>query len=113
MIATGAEGGEVAVWDYELSQLLGICLGHTPESEITAIEFLAPYPVMVTAANDNKICLWTVRPVPVENSYIKIGSFTNLSYTISDETPITVRSISVYHGHKVPGISRGHTLKTS
>ena len=29
LIATGSEGGEVAVWDYEASQLLGMCLGHT------------------------------------------------------------------------------------
>ena len=25
LIATGTESGEVAVWDYELSQLLGLC----------------------------------------------------------------------------------------
>ena len=29
LIATGAENGEVAVWDYELSQVLGICQGHS------------------------------------------------------------------------------------
>ena len=29
LIATGTESGEVAVWDYELSQLLGICRGHS------------------------------------------------------------------------------------
>ena len=64
-----------------------MCLGHQAECEITAIEFLAPYPVMVTAGTDNKICFWTVRPIPVENAYIKIGSFTNLSYNMIDEVP--------------------------
>lgn len=29
MIATGTETGEVGVWDYELSQLLGVCRGHS------------------------------------------------------------------------------------
>jgi WD40 repeat protein len=67
LIATGTESGEVAVWDYELSQLLAICRGHSESNgEITAIEFLQPYPVMITAGQDSKICLWSVRPTPVE-----------------------------------------------
>ena len=52
LIATGTETGEVAVWDYELSNLLGVCLGHKHGSEITQIVFLAPYPAMVTAGTD-------------------------------------------------------------
>jgi len=64
LIATGTETGEVGVWDYELSQLLALCQGHSSRSEITAIEFLAPFPVMVTAGLDSKVCLWTVRPTP-------------------------------------------------
>ena len=65
LIATGTEKGEVAVWDYELSQLLGICSGHSKSrGEICAIEFLQPYPVMVTAGLDSKIVIWAVRPAP-------------------------------------------------
>jgi WD40 repeat protein len=70
LIATGAEGGEAGVWDYENSQLLGLCTGHSQESEITAISFLSPYPAMVTAASDNKIMIWTVRPIPIANAYV-------------------------------------------
>ena len=64
LIATGTEAGEVAVWDYELSHLLGVCHGHKKGSEISQIAFLSPYPVMVTSAADSNICLWSVRPTP-------------------------------------------------
>lgn len=64
LVATGSEKGEVGVWDFELSQLLGICLAHEENSEITAIEFMSPYPVMVTAAQDARVCIWRVRPAP-------------------------------------------------
>lgn len=64
LIATGTDTGEVGVWDYELSLLMGLCQGHSKKAEITAIDFLVPYPVMVTAGTDGKICLWAVRPIP-------------------------------------------------
>lgn len=67
LIATGTETGEVGVWDYELSQLLGVCKGHSKSTGlITAISFLEPYPVMATAGLDGRICLWAVRPAPIE-----------------------------------------------
>ena len=67
LIATGTETGEVGVWDYELSQLLGVCKGHSKSTGlITAISFLEPYPVMETAGLDGRICLWAVRPAPIE-----------------------------------------------
>ena len=70
LVATGTENGEVAVWDYELSHLLGVCLGHNRGTEVTQIAFLAPYPVMVTSGADCRICLWSVRPIPSKECYI-------------------------------------------
>ena len=112
LVATGAENGEVAVWDYELSQLLGICLG-TDLSEITAIEFLEPYPVMVTASIDGKVCLWAVRPAPVERCHVTIGMFYNVSFNGSDDTRYPVRAMSCFAGSNLKGISRGRCMKHS
>ena len=108
LIATGTESGEVAVWDYELSQLLGICHGHSfSKGEITAIEFLEPYPIMVTAGLDSRVCLWTVRPVPTEKCYVTIGIFNNISFNYHDDTKYPVRSMKVYSEDNLSGISRG------
>ena len=114
MIATGTEKGEVAVWDYELSQLLGICLGHSlSKGEITAIEFLEPYPVMVTAGLDGRVCLWTVRPVPAEHCYVNIGIFYNISFNYEDDTKCPVRTLRCLSGENLEGISRGQIMKHS
>ena len=114
LIATGTESGEVGVWDYELSQLLGICHGHSKNTgEITAIEFLAPFPVMATAAMDGKVCLWAVRPAPVKQCYITIGCFYNVSFNGSDDSRMPVRGLQCHTGESLKGISRGRNLKHS
>lgn len=75
LIATGSDKGRVAVWDYEMGKLLGVCVGHDNEAEITGIEFCAPYPMMITCGTDGKILLWTVRPVPFANCHVCVASF--------------------------------------
>ena len=62
MIATGTADGEVAVWDYEMSRLLGYAFGHK-KNEITGIHFLWPYPLMVTTCMDSQVIIWRVRGV--------------------------------------------------
>ena len=111
LVATGTENGEVAVWDYELSHLLGVCLGHNRGTEVTQIAFLAPYPVMVTSGADCKICLWSVRPIPSKECYICFQTFINVSFNYHDEQTFPVRAISVWHGEKLKGISRGKAMK--
>lgn len=109
MIATGSNKGRVAVWDYELSQLLAFCVGHSYESEITGIEFCAPYPIMITCATDGKICFWTVRPVPYQNSYICLASFDNYTFNGEQEDLSAIKCISVYKG-EMTGIEKGFHL---
>ena len=114
LVATGAENGEVGVWDYELSQLLGVCHGHAQsDGDITAIEFLAPYPVMATAGQDSKVILWGVRPMAVELCYVAIGMFHNISFNFQDEAKLPVKSLLCYSGETVKGISRGISMKHS
>ena len=78
LIATGSIDGEVCVWDFELSKLEAICKGHT--SDVTAIEFLSPYPLMVTASMDCKVNLWAVRPAPSHLRYFCLNNFLNKSW---------------------------------
>ena len=102
------------MWDYELSQLLGICQGHSKSSgEITAIEFLPPYPVMVTAGMDGKICLWSVRPTPAQQCYMTIAVFNNISFNYDDEMKYPAKSLMCYSGESLKGISRGRCMKHS
>ena len=85
LIATGTDVGEVVEWDYELSNILGICLVSSQPVEITQISFLDPYPVMVTASADCRICLWGVRPIPSKYAYICLYSFINSSFNYHKE----------------------------
>ena len=111
LIATGTDAGEVAVWDYELSQILGICLVSNQPTEITQINFLTPYPVMITASADCKICLWGVRPIPSKYSYICLYSFINSSFNYHKEQTYICRSFTVWNAEKSKGISRGKAQK--
>jgi len=70
LIASGSNKGRVALWDYEIGNLLGFCSGHSSDSEITAIEFCSPRPIMVTCATDGKVMIWTVRPVPFVHLHV-------------------------------------------
>ena len=114
LIAAGTENGEVAVWDYELSQLMGICQGHSQSrGEITAIEFMQPYPVMAAAGLDSKIILWAVRPAPQERCYVAIGMYNNISFNYTDDAKIPIRSFKCYSGESIKGFSRGQCMKHS
>jgi len=64
LVATGCINGEVALYDFEMSKIEGLLHGHT--GDITAIEFLSPYPLMITASMDTTICIWGVRPCPTK-----------------------------------------------
>jgi len=60
LLASGSGNGIIAIWDLELGKLEQICLGHT--AEITCLQFLDPFPVLVSGSSDGSICVWAVRP---------------------------------------------------
>ena len=69
LIATGYLNGDIALFDFEMSRLEGILIGHdngddTTNKDITAIEFVSPYPLLISASMDNTVCIWGVRPIP-------------------------------------------------
>ena len=99
LIATGSSSGEIAILDYETSQFLGYLLAH--DDLITSLEFVSPHPLLISASIDCKICVWTVRPVPLAQRYICIQYFVNktLSFHGSDN-PSAVNGCKVYRHKK-------------
>jgi WD40 repeat protein len=64
LVATGCINGEIALYDFEVSKIEGLLMGHT--ADITAIQFVEPYPIMISASLDFTICIWGVRPNPTK-----------------------------------------------
>jgi len=105
LICTASVSGELAIWDYEYSRLLDFLLGHT--AEITTINFMYPYALMVTTSMDGMVCIWKVREVGESNLYLKmkcIYRFMNMSYSPSKKRmqPTPIYSGSVKMG-QMPG----------
>lgn len=61
LFATGSADGQVYIWDYQSHVQVGELGGH--KTDITALVFLDPYPIVVSADNQGNICFWVVRPV--------------------------------------------------
>ena len=61
-VATGCINGEICIYDFELSKIEGMLVGHT--GDITALEFMSPYPFLISSSMDCTVCIWGVRPCP-------------------------------------------------
>lgn len=64
LVATGCINGEIAIYDFEMSKCEALLHGHT--GDITALEFMAPYPLLMSASMDATVCIWGVRPCPTK-----------------------------------------------
>lgn len=62
MVATGCINGEITLYDFELSRVEGILHGH--QGDITSLNFLSPYPILISSSMDCTVCVWGVRPCP-------------------------------------------------
>jgi WD40 repeat protein len=61
---TGSVDGCVFLWDYATHVQVGELGGH--KTDITALVFLDPYPIVASADNLGNICFWVVRPVVLQ-----------------------------------------------
>ncbi len=61
LMASGAVDGSVALWDYDANTSEAALRGHS--AEITAVLFLDPLPLLVSADTDGNMCVWLVRPI--------------------------------------------------
>ncbi|CDW71705.1 UNKNOWN [Stylonychia lemnae] len=107
LLASGSIDGEIAVWDFEMSKLLGMCIGHT--GDITGIEFVTPYPIMVTSSLDCTVCIWGVRPCNIAYRYISLYRFENISFNYNKDSKIAVSKILIIKD-KMKGIQRHKRL---
>jgi len=64
LVATGCINGEIVLYDFELSRIEGMLIGHT--GDITALKFLSPDPILVSASMDCTLCIWAVRSCPTK-----------------------------------------------
>lgn len=101
LIASGSSNGLVSVWDFEMGKLEATCPGHT--GEVLGIEFLDPYPIMVTAGNDAQVLFWAVRPYPGKMRYHCLMRVINASWSITKDIKCAVHSIA-HVSDETPGI---------
>jgi WD40 repeat protein len=59
-IATGSSDGSLNVWDFQMLQLEGRCIGH--QADITSLAFLSPYPMLASSDITAQILIWAIRP---------------------------------------------------
>lgn len=61
LFVTGAADGRIFLWDYQAHVQVGELAGH--KIAISALTFLDPYPIVVSADSQGNICFWLVRPI--------------------------------------------------
>jgi WD40 repeat protein len=108
LVATGCINGEIALYDFEMSKIEGFLLGHT--GDITAIEFLSPYPLVITASMDSYVCIWGVRPCPTKYMNVCIKRFQNISWNLAKDMPAVATRLSVWH-YNGKGIKKYRRLR--
>ena len=107
IVATGTINGEIALYDFETSKMLGFLIGH--QGDITSIEFISPYPVMVTASMDCTICIWGVRPCPEKLQNVCIKTIQNISWRIDQEVKCAAIRLLVWQ-QEMKGIRKYRPL---
>ena len=107
-MATGSIDGEVCVWDFEMSKLEGICIGHT--GDITGIEFLTPHPLMITSSMDGSLCIWGLRTLSIHHKYVCLYRFSNYSWNFQKEILCPITQIKI-KSKSMQGIKRHKRIK--
>jgi WD40 repeat protein/Ca2+-binding EF-hand superfamily protein/stress response protein SCP2 len=70
LIASGSSDGSLHVWDFQTLTLVHKCVGHS--CEIVAVNFLDPYPLLLSTDARGDLLIWGVRPCTQQgdNSYL-------------------------------------------
>lgn len=88
MVATGCVNGEITLYDFEMSQIIGILNGHN--GDITSLTFMAPFPMLMSSSNDCSVCIWGVRPIQQKFLNVCIQRFKNISWDYEKDKPCAV-----------------------
>ncbi|TMW66701.1 hypothetical protein Poli38472_014013 [Pythium oligandrum] len=65
LVATGSADGVIKIWDYIYFLLEVTCSTSTyllPMSDVVALEFVDPYPLLVSGHENGTVCFWHVSP---------------------------------------------------
>lgn len=76
LVATGSSSGSVVVWDFEFGKIDGYCIGH--QKAVTKVQFIEPYPLLVTLSKDGSLCIWGVRGAAKRHLYKCLARFINI-----------------------------------
>lgn len=60
LLASAASDNSLQIWDYEFGRLEGTCIGHV--SGVLALQFLDPFPILMSSDSMGNICFWGMRP---------------------------------------------------
>lgn len=108
LVATGCINGEITLYDFEMSKIEGILLGHT--GDITALGFMEPYPALVSASMDATVCIWGVRPCPYALQNVCLKRMINMSWNFDKDAPCVVSRFLIWHD-RMKGIKKYRRLQ--
>ena len=107
LVATGCINGEIALYDFEMSKIEALLLGHS--GDITAMEFLSPYPALITASMDATVCIWGVRPLEKKWCNVCLKRLINVSWDYEKDVPSIVTRMMVWRD-EMQGIKKYRRL---
>ena len=67
LLATSGADGHILVWNYGLGLLEGMCKGHA--QDVTHLQFLEPYPALLSTDILGNVAVWGMPPGPVEHRF--------------------------------------------
>lgn len=109
LVATGCINGEITIYDFEMSKIEGILIGHG--GDITAMEFLSPYPLLISASMDATVCIWGVRPCPTKFYNVCIKRYINMSWDYDKDVPAVVSRMLIWKQEGDKGIKKYRRLQ--
>ena len=108
LVATGCVNGEIAIYDFETSNIEGLLRGH--KGDITTMEFLSPYPLLISASTDQTVCIWATRPCPSKLQNVCLKRYHNVSWYLNGDVGCAVTRILLWK-EKSKGIKRYRRLR--
>lgn len=108
LVATGCINGEIAIYDFEMSKIEGLLRGH--QGDITVLQFLSPYPLLLSASADHTVCIWGLRPCPSKFQNVCLKRYINMSWEFESDVRSVVSRIYVWKEPNSKGIKKFRRL---
>ena len=109
LIATGCVNGEIIIYDFEMSKILGIMQGD--KGNISCLHFMSPFPLLLSASTESIISIWGVRPIQQKYLNVCIKRYKHVSWDFQNDIPCYVSRILVWHHENTVPIQRYRRVK--